>query len=87
MRRVVLKPAPKRTLLDVDTATSEQVFNELAKFMISNPKGRNSVNRNEAAKFLNCTTNKATRLIKSFVGEGKLRKDSDVDDLYWLVIE
>lgn len=87
MRRVILKPAPKRTLLDIETATTEQIFNELAKFMIANPKGRNSINRNEAAKYLNCTTNKATRLIKSFVLEGKLRKDNDVDDLYWLVVE
>jgi len=87
MRRTIVKPVPKRTPLNIEKATSEQIFNELAKFMINNPKGRNSCNRNEAAKFLNCTTNKATRLIKSFVFEGKLRKDTDVDDLYWLVVE
>lgn len=87
MRRVILKAAPKQTLLNVDKATSEEVFNELAKFMVGNPKGRNSCNRNEAAKFLKCTTNKATRLLKSFVLEGKITRDSDVEDLFWLVIE
>lgn len=87
MRRVIVKPAPRRTQLNIEKATSEQIFNELAKFMVANPKGRNSCTRNEAAKYLGCTTNKATRLIKSFVGEGKLIKDVDVDDLYWLVVE
>lgn len=87
MRRVVLKPAPKRTLLNVEKATSEQIFNELAKFMISNTKGRNSCNRNEAAKFLNCTTNRATRLLKSYVLEGKITRDADCEDLFWLVVE
>lgn len=87
MRRVVLKPVPKRTQLDIETATSEQIFNELAKMMVNNPKGRNSCNRNEAANFLRCSTNKATRLLKSFVLEGKITRDNDADDLFWLVIE
>lgn len=87
MRRVVLKPTPKRTQLNIETATSEQIFNELAKMMVSNPKGRNSCNRKETADFLKCSTNKATRMLKSFVLEGKIKKDNDVDDLFWLVVE
>lgn len=86
MSKVLLKQL-KKTSIDVETATSEQIFNELAKFMINNPKGRNSVNRKETADFLRCSTNKATRLLKSFVLEGKIKKDNDVDDLFWLVIE
>jgi hypothetical protein len=55
--------------------------------MISNPKGRNSCDRSEASKFLNCTGNKATRLLKSFVLEGKIKRDREVEDLFWLVLE
>lgn len=80
---------PKKKLvsrLNIDTAEREEIFNELAAFMINN-KYRNSATREEVAQYFNITTNKATRLLKSFCSEKRVNADTNTEHLYWINLD
>ena len=74
-----------RSRLNIENADRESIYNELIRFMTNN-RLRNSATRDEVAEFFDITRNKATRLLKSFALEGRIRKDSDAVDLYWIEI-
>lgn len=76
----------RKSRLDLDKSKSEEIFNDLAKFMINN-RNRNSATRAEAAKYFDCSFNKATRMLNGFVSDGKLTRDAQAENLYWLVLE
>ncbi len=75
-----------RGLLNQGKATEEQLFNELAGFMV-NKISKHSVTRGELMKYFDCSSNRATRILNTFVLSGKLTKDPDAYNLYWLVVE
>jgi CTP-dependent riboflavin kinase len=79
-KKVTLSPSQ----LKLETATSQEIFNELAKLMIYN-KNRNSATRTDVEKHFRCTSNKATRILKKMVTEGRLTKDRKSQGLFWLV--
>lgn len=81
-KKFILSPSQ----LKLETATSQEIFNELAKLMIHN-KNRNSATRIDVEKFFKCTGNKATRILKAMVNEGRLTKDHKSQGLFWLVME
>lgn len=76
----------RRSQLNLEKTSPEELFNELAKFMVQN-KSRNSATRAEVAKYFDCSFNKATRILNSFVSEGRISRDTEAENLYWLVLE
>lgn len=86
MSRKFARPVFRKSKIKLDEASSEKVFVEVTKFMMNN-RYRHSATRAEIAKYFNCSFNKATRLLNGFVSEGKLTKDPQADNLYWLVLE
>ncbi len=53
---------------------------------MTNNRFRNSATRDEVAEFFEISKNKATRLLKSFAVEGRIHKDADATDLYWIEV-
>lgn len=86
MKQKTLQKLPRRTRLNLEKATNEQVFNELSRLMINN-RNRNSATRAEIARYFDCSFNKATRIVNQFIMDGKITRDAQVDNLFWLVVE
>ena len=86
MKKKITNSYRRQSQLKLEKASGQEIFNETARFMISN-KNRNSATRCEIEKFFRCTSQKATRLMSRMVNEGRLTKDQKNKDLYWLVTE
>ncbi len=75
-----------RKQFNVDTASREEIANKVAEFMINN-KNRHSATRSEIAKLFDCSINKATRILNSMVSTGKIKRDYQAENTYWLNVD
>lgn len=86
LKKNVKRAKQMRTRLNMEKATQDQIFNDLTNFMINN-KNRNSATRSEVKHYFDCSFNKTTRIINSAVLFGKVKRDHEVEDLFWLVLD
>jgi DNA-binding IclR family transcriptional regulator len=71
------------TSVDISKKTDEEVFNLIAEFMVHS-QNRMSAKRSEIAQYFNISYQKASRILNMFTSQGRLKRDHEVDDLYWL---
>lgn len=86
LKKNVKKAKQMHTRLNLEKSTQDEILNDLTNFMINN-KNRNSATRSEVNRFFNCSFNKSTRIINSAIMCGKIRRDHEVEDLFWLVLD
>lgn len=71
---------------NVDSASPEEIANKVTKFMVNN-KNRHSATRSEIARLFDCSINKATRILNSMVSAGKIKRDFQAENTYWLNVD